>query len=236
MQSEWNTLIGSEVGTTKGGIPFSYQQEDAGHWSVPWADLMMVMFVLFVVLYVFSVRHENVVVLFSDRSVPGEVRVPVSELDVAIGRMARNVHEQGMPQTGPSVYYKSKDTGVSVVREKRAVRVTLRGELFFESGSAALRQEAQEYLAEVADVVRITQGNVDVIGYADSSESSGVEGFQLTSARAAEVVRWFVEGAGVAANRFTVVGRSDHAPELPTLSQGHETANRRVEIVIHTDA
>ncbi len=33
-------------------------------WAVPWSDLMMVMFVLFVVLFIYSQSKENIKVIF----------------------------------------------------------------------------------------------------------------------------------------------------------------------------
>ncbi|MBU1249392.1 MAG: flagellar motor protein MotB [Proteobacteria bacterium] len=39
-------------------------------WAVPWSDLMMVMFVLFVVLYVYASTHQEVRFIFTDRTPP----------------------------------------------------------------------------------------------------------------------------------------------------------------------
>ncbi|WP_022661806.1 OmpA/MotB family protein [Paucidesulfovibrio longus] len=207
----------------------------AGHWSVPWADLMMVMFVLFVVLYIFAVRHKDVVVLFSQRTAPGEARGQVDRLDGLITRIAGRNGNEGMPvEERREVYYKSTANGVSVVREEQQVRVTLRGGLFFKSGGTELQVDAKEYLSDVAEIIRLTQGGVEVIGYADAKEADGVQGFKLTAERASNVARWFIEEGGIAPSRFSVAGRGGYVPELPSISPGHEDANRRVEIIIHT--
>jgi chemotaxis protein MotB len=234
MQSEWKDFFFTEPGQGLPRRPGGSADLDGGHWSVPWADLMMVMFVLFVVLYIFAVRHKDVVVLFSDREVVGDVRVPVGELDSVINRAAHQVQDVNASSGSPQVFYKSAVNGVSVIREERRVRVTLRGGLFFESGSAQLQQEADAYLAEVAEVLRLTHGSVDVVGYADAGEASGVQSFRLTAERAANVVRWFAEQSGIATSRFSIVGRGGYVPELPSLSRGHADANRRVEVIIHT--
>ncbi|MGE4291595.1 MAG: flagellar motor protein MotB [Desulfovibrio sp.] len=207
----------------------------AGHWSVPWADLMMVMFVLFVVLYIFAVRHKDVVVLFSQRSSLGEARSQVDRLDGLITRIAGQTGDEGAPvEERREVYYKSTANGVSVVREERRVRVTLRGGMFFQSGSTELQDDAGAYLSDVAEIIRLTQGGVEVVGYADAKEADGVQGFRLTAERASNVARWFIEEGGIAPSRFSVAGRGGYVPELPSLSKGHEDANRRVEIIIHT--
>lgn len=207
----------------------------AGHWSVPWADLMMVMFVLFVVLYIFAVRHKDVVVIFSQRSTPGEARGQVDRLDGVITRIAERSGEEGLPSVERrEVYYKSTANGVSVVREENRVRVTLRGGIFFQSGSTELQSGAGEFLADIAEVIRMTHGAIEVVGYADAKEVDGVQGFKLTAERASNVARWFIEVANIAPSRFSVAGRGGYVPELPSLSKGHEDANRRVEIIIHT--
>lgn len=232
MQHDWEHYFRNDV---HGMLTAGDDEPPAGHWSVPWADLMMVMFVLFVVLYVFAVRHKDVVVLFSQRSAPGEVRGQVDRLDGLITRIADQIGENALPAAASrEVYYKSRTNGVSVVREPDRVRVTLRGGLFFQNGSTELQPDAGTYLTDVAEVIRMTHGAVEVVGYADAAEADGVQGFRLTAERASNVARWFIEQAGLPPSRFSVAGRGGYVPELPALSLGHEEVNRRVEIIIHT--
>jgi chemotaxis protein MotB len=49
-------------------------------WSVPWADLMMVMFVLFVVLFIYSQTKENIKVIFSNNAQSETTANPTDDL------------------------------------------------------------------------------------------------------------------------------------------------------------
>ncbi|MGE4505261.1 MAG: flagellar motor protein MotB [Desulfovibrionaceae bacterium] len=204
---------------------------EATAWAVPWSDLMMVMFVLFVVLYVYASTHKDVMLVFTDRPAPlGAPELP-SALDGAIaGLLARHGGDD------PEVIYKSGPSGVSILQEGDDVRVTLRGDDFFAQGSTALAPGAAGYLLEVAQLLRMSHGDVRVVGYSDASEPGGVDGFAFTARRAGSVAAWFIENAGIDPGRFSVVGRGDNAPEVPTTASNHENVNRRVDIVIRVGA
>ncbi|MEF2146243.1 MAG: OmpA family protein [Desulfovibrionaceae bacterium] len=233
MHKDFDPYFGKMAGLTR-------QPEAAGEapgdWSVPWADLMMVMFVLFVVLYVYAVKNKDVVVIFSQRTMPGEIAAPGEHLEGVLARFAGRSTEngQGAALENGEVFYKSGANGVSVIRERDRVRVTLRGGVFFDQGSSELKPDSLQYLAEVSEVIRLTQGSIEVVGYAGDLETDGDPGFRLTAERASNVAGYFIEAAGIAPRRFSVSGRGSYSPEVPSLTQANEDTNRRVEIIIHT--
>lgn len=211
------------------------REQEGTAWAVPWSDLMMVMFVLFVVLYVYATTHKDVVLVFSDRTPPASAEHSSVALDGVIARLAERHGEIPAPEH-PELVYKSGLTGVSVVREGKSVRVTLRGPDFFEQGRAELSPGATEYLVEVAELLRMSHGEVQVVGYADAAEPGGVEGFGFTARRAASVASWFIDQAEVDPARFSVVGRGANMPEVPATAANHENTNRRVDVLIRVGA
>jgi chemotaxis protein MotB len=219
----------------------------ASDWAVPWADLMMVMFVLFVVLFIYSATHQDVKVLFSRQS--AEEARAASSLDPLmglIGRISSRADGSGSAEVvrvaDNQVLFRSREDGVTVIREGAGrVRISLRGDLFFAQGEQGLRPGAAEYLREVSDVVRLSVGMVHVIGYASADEALGengvegggaVRGFALSTGRAAEVADHLMTRLGVDPGRVTITGRGAHHPELPDTSPANRAMNRRVEILI----
>ena len=220
------------------------QMEDAAavrgmqDWAVPWSDLMMVMFVLFVVLFIYAGTHKDVKILFSSQSA-ADARAS-SALDPLIGligqissRAASGGTKDVVGMADARVLYRSRANGISVVQEAPGqVRISLRGALFFDEKSGDLKPEAGQYLDEIAKVVGLNVGTVHVIGFADQSESEGVESFTLSTERASDVAGHFISRFGIDPRRIVITGRGAYQPELPETSEANRAANRRVEIVI----
>ena len=209
-------------------------------WAVPWSDLMMVMFVLFVVLFIYASSQQDVKVLFSRQS--AEKAQSASALDPLIGLIGQIASraESGGSQdvvrmAENEVLYRSRANGISVVRESPGqVRISLRGDLFFDAQSGQLKQDSAEYFDEIADVIRMSFGFVHVIGFADQSESQGAQSFTLSSLRAANVAEQLITRFNVDPKRLVITGRGAYQPELPDTSEANQAMNRRVEIVIAT--
>lgn len=207
-------------------------------WAVPWSDLMMVMFVLFVVLFIYASSHQDVKVLFSEQSA-GEAQA-TSTLDPLmglIGQIARaadgGAGDTIVRSAGNEVLYRSRADGVSVMREGDGrIRITLRGELFFSSGSGALKESSETYLAEIADLLRLSLGTVHVVGYASANEANGSASFSLSTDRATDVADLLITRFGVEPKRIITSGRGVFSPELPDTSEHNLALNRRVEIVV----
>ena len=217
------------------GAPVAQGMHD---WAVPWADLMMVMFVLFVVLFIYASSHQDVKILFSHQS--AEKAQAASSLDPLIGligQIASRADSGGsqdvVRMAENHVLYRSRINGISVVREASGmVRISLRGDLFFDAKQGKLKADSAQYIQEIAGVIRLSVGAVHVIGYTDKSESEGTESFTLSTTRAANVADYFINQFEIDPKRIIITGRGAYFPELPGTSQVNETLNRRVEVVI----
>lgn len=248
-------------GNTDGGIMDSYERthlnadldgsgngEGSGsNWSVPWSDLMMVMFVLFVVLFVYSSSTKNAAVLFAAdneaQAAEPEAKGLFTPIEGLIDRISGHAATVGanrmnMYQKAREIVYDSKADGVSVIMEADgSLRMTLRGDVFFASGKSQLDPRSREFLLEAADIVRLNQNMVHIIGHSDGTETGGqgAGGLQLSAMRAASVAQFLVQEGGLEARRFIVSGQGPFRPEVPATSDDMNLKNRRVEIVILTD-
>lgn len=207
-------------------------------WSVPWADLMMVVFVLFVVLFIYAGSHKDVKILFSDQSA-AEARSS-SALDPLIGLIGQIASRADGGGSQDSVHmaesqalYRDRGNGISVIREAPGrVRITLRGKLFFDAMSGQLNSGADQYLDEIAKVVQLNVGGIHVIGFTDQTEAVGSKSFTLSTQRAADVAEHFIRNFHVDPKRISVIGRGAYQPEQPETTANNQEMNRRVEILI----
>ena len=209
-------------------------------WSVPWADLMMVMFVLFVVLFIYSQSKENIKVIFEGNAQTQVSNNPAKDLIDMI-----SFHRDAMSSTASvvmspqDVLYRSDDGAVSMKEEGGELKIVMRGDAFFAAGKSSFENKTRQYLAEVAEVLKTSNHAIHIIGHTDDSDVSAIgrkKVFELSATRAAQVAEYFINEKSINPVRIIVSGRGNSAPELPGDMGKVSGNNRRVEIVvINTD-
>lgn len=211
-------------------------------WSVPWSDLMMIMFIVFAVLFVYASGKERPVPAPLAQPKPLETKAPTDPMQAFLGQLEAPVKDaQGFRNAGGSpvkeTYYQSDNLGISVVRETdRQVRVFLRGDLFFSPGGDALAGNSGQYLERIAEILRVSTGAVLVVGHtAEDETKTPEESLSLSARRAASVAEYFIRTAKLDARRFLVTGRGSFQPEAPATADDAATRNRRVEVLVLTD-
>jgi len=213
-------------------------------WSVPWSDLMMIMFIVFAVLFIYTGGREKLV----PTPVPNptvraaEVKAPVDpgkafmgQLNDPVTRTGKDPGTEGAPIR--ETYYRSDNLGISIVRETdRQVRVFLRGDLFFNPGGDHLLAASDRYLDRISEILRVSTGAVLVVGHCAADETkTPEEGLALSAARASSVAEYFIKTAHLDPKRFMVTGRGSFQPEAPSTAPDADKRNRRVEVLVLTD-
>jgi chemotaxis protein MotB len=121
--------------------------------------------------------------------------------------------------------------------DKRGLVITvLTNEVVFPGNSAELLSGGADLLSTIAPSLSADKHNVEVDGFTNQLKvSTGPypSGWELSAARAASVVRYFI-AHGVHPDRLSAVGFSDQKPLLPASDPRSVTRNRRVEIVVLT--
>jgi chemotaxis protein MotB len=120
------------------------------------------------------------------------------------------------------------------------IQVDLVDKILFDSGEAALSQRGQEVLARVAAVLKtIEDKQVQVSGHTDDSPIKNEElkkqfptNWELSVARAVNVVRYLTETGGVPAKNVLAAGYGQFHPIAANASPKGRAANRRIEILL----
>jgi len=122
--------------------------------------------------------------------------------------------------------------------EPRGLVVYVRDRVLFRSGEAFLEPEGQRVLDQLSLVLGHIDNQIVVEGHTDDVPIRGGGRFptnwELSTARATQVLRWLVEVRGLPAARFSAAGYADTHPRVPNDTPAHRALNRRVEIVILT--
>jgi len=122
-----------------------------------------------------------------------------------------------------------------VLAEDQMVKIQIPANVLFESGSAAMKKGAEEILTALVPVIGTIENYVRVDGHTDDLPARNTvypSNWELSTARACSVVRFFVDEMNLDAGRFSAQGYAENRPkELDTTPEARE-ANRRVEIII----
>lgn len=122
-------------------------------------------------------------------------------------------------------------TGVSVVRDGDSIRLIMPGNITFKTDSADINAGFYATLNSVAKVLnKYDDSTVMVLGYTDNTGSA--EYNQALSKQRADAVAAYLEGQGVKASRFEVMGLGSSNPIASNAAAEGRQQNRRVEIKI----
>jgi len=213
-----------------------HDMTDASSWAIPWSDLMMTMFILFAVMLVYTLSERNLKDALAkenniwEKSLFAEkVKGPVS------GELGPEQLFEMSRQTVKEANIEDIDV---VLDSDRSVRVSVRGPMLFDLGSAELRDTTKDFLREIAFVLNKTENEVHIVGHTDNypvhSEAFPTN-WELSSARAARVARFLIEQGSLNPERFTVTGNAMYRPSVPNTTLDNKQRNRRVEIIITKD-
>jgi len=126
---------------------------------------------------------------------------------------------------------------VAVSMEDKGLVVTVLDRVLFESGKADLIESSKEALDKMAEILQneVPDQMVYIEGHTDNvpiGYSSWPSNWELSTARATEVVHYFAESQGLAPQRFAAVGYGEFQPVAANTTPEGRLLNRRVEIVI----
>lgn len=124
---------------------------------------------------------------------------------------------------------------IQVQQLRDGLSVNVAQEILFASGSAALDKSGSEVLQRVAEQLKQTSYQVVVTGHTDNKPigpglvSRYPTNWELSGARAASVVRLFVE-SGLPATRLLAASMGETQPVAPNDTPEGRARNRRIEI------
>ena len=128
---------------------------------------------------------------------------------------------------------------VSITQNERGVMIQLKDTVLFEKGSADIKLDAQNVLDTINNIISTMPNSIIVEGHTDNDPISTFEfqsNWELSSARASRVVRYFIEIKGQDPSRFSAAAYGDTRPIYPNVSEENKTKNRRVNILIAGDS
>ena len=123
---------------------------------------------------------------------------------------------------------------------EKGLTVTFTNDIFFDSGKDVLKDEMKEGLSKIARLLNRVDNKIIIEGHTDniplSDTNKYTSNWQLSAARAANVVEYLVDHEKIDGTRISAVGYGEYSPVASNDTAEGRRQNRRVDIIILYDS
>ncbi len=223
----------------------------AQRWTVSYSDFVTLLLAFFAGLYSLELQREAVAapsapVAQEEPPVPVAVPEPPScDVPIAFSGPPLPVPKPPVPATPEELLL--DETVRALVRdpalegrirvnpEAHGVRLSLGSSVLFEPGKDKVLDSAQEAVAKLGAALGRLDGSLTIEGHTDDTPV-GTRGFhsnwELSTARATEVLELLVDLHGVEPVRLSASGYGQYRPVATNLTTQGRALNRRIDVVV----
>lgn len=219
------------------------EESSKGGWGILYTGLVMMLLCFFIMLSSFSTMEEAKIMRFVKSFIsavgilPGGVKFDAgttvlprsADMVDSQDRLARIFSELEELSAGLK-----KNNEITVAYSSNGLVMRLSDRALFDVGVADISPQSVPLLKKVGDIIAGTSFEVRIEGHTDDlpiNTAHFPSNWELSTARAVKVLRYFIETAGVSSERLSAVGFSEFHPMVPNDSPEHRAQNRRVEII-----
>ena len=235
-------------------------KKGAPAWMVSFADLQQLLLVFFILLFSMSTTDEVKFNAFmsslndalsteglgltdSGESTLNYSGDPLDILDEITDQKNQQINEELKEVQefleSNEIHGESLTEFVSATKSEEGVVLTIKDLVLFDSGSAEIKNSAKELLDKLAPLIKKKDSAIRVEGHTDNvqlSENSKYEdNWELSTARASEVVEFILDKKIVKPEKVSVAGYSEYKPVAENDTSENKAKNRRVDIVLISD-
>jgi len=227
-----------------------------GAWKVAYADFVTAMMAFFMVMWIVGMSQESKEVIqryFNDplKFMEGSESLNMGFFSSSDGAQSISAGKTGgvsdSNKTGglSRMHLLAQDiqTGFKPIKNEifdlkvfpDKIQFAISAQSVFSAGSALLRRDAEPMLARVASVLKDVDAYYMVEAHTDDLKVDSPEfqtNWELSSARAATVVRYFVEAHYFDPSRLTAMGAGQFRPVADNSTPEGRAQNRRIDIYV----
>lgn len=214
-----------------------------GGWEIVYSGFVMILLCFFIMLSSFSTMEEAKIMRFVKSFVnavgilPGGVKFDAGSA-VLPGSVDMVDSQDKLAQIFSELEALSeslkKENDITVAYSSKGLVMRLSDHALFDVGVATISPQAVPLLKTVGDIIAKTSFEVRIEGHTDDLPINTVDfpsNWELSTARAVKVLRYFIETARISSERLSAVGFSEFQPMVPNDTPEHRAQNRRVEII-----
>lgn len=226
------------------------EHENHERWLVSYADFITLLFAFFVVMYSvssvnegkFKVLSESLVSSFNNKKTVGElsiVSLPINKnTPIQVKEKPPADNARAFLSVANAITAANVPQGVQITTTERGLNIRIKDDALFQSGSARLNPQIEEFIDLIASLVKELPNGIAVEGHTDNQpirSSLYPSNWDLSTARANTLVRYLIDHHHLADYRLSSTGYAGSRPvELNDTPEG-QASNRRVEIIVLKD-
>ncbi len=219
-------------------------------WMTTYADMTTLLLCFFVLLYTYStidvLKFREVVISLKgalgvldggpQMLQPGELPAPARpvqnrgadernpQIDELALRIARYFSERGMEGV------------VELEKNRKGLVIRFKDATLFDFGMADIRENSKPILSGLAEILNTVDNEVTIEGHTDNVPIKKThifkDNWELSTARSCNVLRFFIDEAGMAPERLSAIGYGEYKPIVPNNTEENRQKNRRVDVVV----
>ena len=230
----------------------AHEEEGGEAWLLPYSDLMTLLLAVFIVLFAVSQV---------DQAKAKDMSEAFTEEMMTQSYIISKLNEQETQETQETVQNESSTFNESELQklealkaeldaklqsekltvavttniDKRGLVISFNNAIIFEPGSAVIKKENEGTLLEIANMIRIMDNYIRIEGHTDNIPMNSElfpSNWELSSARAVNVVRLFVNKANASPEKLIAVGYGEYRPIADNATEKGRAKNRRIDIIV----
>ncbi|MCY6959609.1 OmpA family protein [Clostridium brassicae] len=230
------------------------QQEEPkenNDWLATYADTITLLMTFFVLLYAFSMVDQtkfqqiaasmnsvltgNNATSILEMNTSGDVPVTGSPVDMG-PKQTGNTEKESMYNKIKSFVdsNKLKDT-IEIRKDSRGVVMELKDNVLFDTAEADIKESSKPILDKINSLLATLPNEIIVEGHTDNVPIRNYKyasNWELSTQRAVNVLKYFVEVKGQNPKRFQAAGYGEYRPIAQNNNDTNRAKNRRVNILI----
>jgi len=119
--------------------------------------------------------------------------------------------------------------------EERGLLIRFKDQVLFDSGKAVIRKDAEPIVQSIGEILKQNDRAIRVEGHTDNVPMRTPmypSNWELSTARAVNVVKFFIEETGITPTRLSAAGYGEYHPIAENDTAENKQKNRRVDVVI----
>jgi chemotaxis protein MotB len=228
----------------------STEENGSGNeWLTTYSDLVTLLLCFFVLLFSFSEidakKFEAIIrsfqgslsVLDGGKTIDDDQFINQAMQSNKLFRDQEEVEsmERLYQQLDEYIHQNNLQATVVLAVEERGLLIRFNDQVLFDSGKADIKKEVEKILDDIGKILNQNQKLIRVEGHTDNvpiHTQKYPSNWELSTARAVNVVKFFIERTGISPARLSAAGYSEYHPIASNDTSENRQKNRRVDVVI----
>lgn len=212
-------------------------------WMDTYADTITLLLTFFILLYSFSNTDNKklklIALAFKDQLVGVTVDteeipdIDVEDIDISIGE--NNPYNILVDEVTEIINKNGLAEVVKIREEDAGVVLQLSDSILFDLGKAEVKSDSIPILDVISTIIPNIENEIMVQGHTDNipiNSANYKSNWELSTARAVNVLKYFIETKGFDPTRFSATGYGEYRPLVDNSTEENRAINRRVDILI----